>query len=92
MTIDEMIAVLRAEEQYKEIQYNYHGTEDWHTKSNRGRGYWNFAEANYRVKPEPREWRVAVGLDGDITGVNASNVRSGMFSDRHYSVLVREVL
>jgi hypothetical protein len=72
MTIDEMIAVLQAAKAGKKIEVRSNGSEiwnpmigtlcnheDWSAPCNEPPKF-NFGMFDYRVKPEPREWDIAV--------------------------------
>lgn len=62
-TFDEMIAVINAYQQGKELQrrqWNTGAFEDW---KDCGLIAWDFSKTEYRIKPEPpklREWWVAI--------------------------------
>lgn len=69
MTDDEIIAVVQAHKEGKQIQTKciYHDSEwqDINTPE------WQFGQNLYRVKPEPRklrEWWVVVDSNGMVTG------------------------
>lgn len=63
MSIDEMIAVLQAAKAGKQIQSRDSRCSEW---QNVNHSAWHFAYYEYRVKPEPREWRVWISDDGRI--------------------------
>jgi hypothetical protein len=66
MTIDEMAAVLEAAKDRKQIQYRCFGTSEW---VDTVEPVWNFADYEYRAKPEPvgrREWWLHLYKDGRI--------------------------
>lgn len=60
MTHDEMIAVIQAHKDGKEIQYRHKSGGEWRKSENAGFLDWNFQVAEYRVKPELREWTKVV--------------------------------
>ena len=79
MNIQDMIDVLQAAKAGKTIQYapagEYNSTSStrW---VNALRPMWNFAEIDYRVKPEPREWTILVESSGTVRG-GAQGYRDG---------------
>ena len=52
MTHDEMIAVIAAHKEGKEIQFKFKNLPDWEKCRE---PIWDFHAFDYRVKPEPRE-------------------------------------
>lgn len=56
MTIDEMIAVLQAAKAGKAIQCKGKRDKEWSDITPFENATWDFNLADYRVKPEPREW------------------------------------
>lgn len=62
MTHDEIIAVVKAHKEGKPIQCSMCGGSVWTDCGPMG-PYWNFDKFNYRVKHEPRTWRVWVSND-----------------------------
>ena len=85
MNHDEMIAVIQAHKDGKQIQWkSRNGVDGWDDCSD---GYWqpkfNFGCCDYRIKPEPREW-----------WIENSHCQTG-YAHRNYvpgMVHVREVL
>lgn len=65
MTNDEIIAVVTAHKNGKQIQYNRSPDNVW-TDARDNQPGWNFFEFNYRVKPEPRELRIVQRPDGTL--------------------------
>jgi hypothetical protein len=62
MTHDEMIAVIQADKDGKEIQYRMkHPSYTWYKCE--PVPMWNFCECDYRVKPKPREFWVLLAAD-----------------------------
>jgi hypothetical protein len=56
MTHDEMIAVIAAHKDGKTVQVRCKGSDrEWGYTSG---PYWNFADCDYRIKPEPLEYWV----------------------------------
>lgn len=63
MTIDEMIAVLEAAKEGKEIEFQYiNHPRVWNPASQPG---WDFYRLRYRVKPELIERWVVITSDGE---------------------------
>lgn len=97
MTHDEMIAVIQAHKDGKQVQHRRKlgRPENQWGDSLVGPG-WNFAEYDYRVKPEPREWWLLEFPDG-TTSVSLKT-RDEAIEAQNYSAfrckatLVREVL
>ena len=57
MTHDEMIAVIQAHKDGKQIEYLLKPVDRWveiHDPQ------WDFLHYDYRIKPEPREWYLAI--------------------------------
>lgn len=82
MTIDEMIAVLQAAKQGETLQVMRNRDGSWVDLGEAPN--WNFSVNTYRVKPEPREWRVPVGILNSWHEYSDSGLTS--------QVKVREVL
>lgn len=53
MIIDQMISVLQAAREGKQIERRVKGTKNWIDGTIPS---WNFCDIEYRVKPEPREF------------------------------------
>jgi hypothetical protein len=96
MTIDAMIAVLQAAAAKKVIQFRRAGGDAWadHTTAPE----WDFSNWEYRVKPEPREWWLAM-FPGDVTVctslTSAEDVRFSKGGHSRYPeqiIHVREVI
>ena len=88
MTDDEIIEVVRAHKEGKQIQWSHPSKRDWYTFE--GQPEWNFAQFTYRIKPEPRkprEWEVAEFKDGTIWSTH-----SGTTGTDYRMIRVREVL
>ncbi len=89
MDYDAMIAVLQAARDGKAIQFRH--------KCARGFEWcdgttlcWDFDENDYRVKPEPREWKVQVSKDGSY--VFMPRPEGWGYLAEYETVKVREVL
>lgn len=66
MTHDEMIAVIRAHKDGRQIQWNAGRTDSWYDCET---PCWGFANCSYRIKPgapQPREFRIAVDENGYV--------------------------
>lgn len=66
MTNDEIIAVVTAHKNGKQIQHRIKAGCEWVTFPEGQMPVWNFEMHDYRVKPEPREFRIGVNVDGSI--------------------------
>ena len=64
MSIDEMISVLQAAKQSKQIQARRHGYKDWHNCTDSPS--WDFFSQDYRIAPEPREIYIPLRDDGSL--------------------------
>lgn len=62
MTIDEMIAVLQAVKEGKQIQVRVGGESPFYDCLSSP--VWDFAMFEYRIKPEPREFWLTPGASG----------------------------
>jgi hypothetical protein len=85
MTHDEMIAVIRAHEEGKEIQFRQSGSDNiWEDCD----PHWAFHCIEYRVRPEAREFYISLYADG-----TPRHVSSKPFKTQADPVIkVREVL
>ena len=94
MTIDEMIAVLQAAKAGKQIQWQGKGSSiPWQDVTLPS---WSFDDLNYRVKPEPREFRL-YPCDSEPSARNGywfGHARTTEASAKFYGegIKVREVL
>jgi hypothetical protein len=83
MTHDEMIAVIQAHKDGKEIEAYSELTENWsyiHKPS------WQFLTTQYRVKPPQIEaWGVV--RDGEVVSVHKTQPPGPMNTDRYYEVI-----
>ena len=75
MTINEIIKVLQAHKEGKEIEYRYRGNEEWWTYTDGPR--FNFDNYEFRVKPEAAP---KIEFD-DLVGRRAKEKGN----DRHYT-------
>lgn len=64
MTHDEMIEVIQAHKEGKQIQFNHHRSGDSWGDTNPP--LWNFELNNYRAKPEPREFYILLDKSGKV--------------------------
>lgn len=98
MTVDQMIEVLQAFKAGKKIQvrsiYSMN-EEDW---DNLVIPSWQFGSFNYRVKPELREYLVAIDSAGEPIGVTKASCGFITITDTRYplsgvrAIKVQEVL
>ncbi len=71
MTHDEMIAVIQAHKDGKQIQRRFNGAGSFPWEDLKVGDYWNFTDWDYRIKPEekkPRELVVVIDDCGKIQG------------------------
>jgi hypothetical protein len=88
MTDDEIVAVVQAHKEGKQIQLRCSNIPEW-TNVVRNEPRWNFEFIEYRVAPEPRkprEWTVFVTPDKQIISWNNGTV------DAYGLIRVREVM
>jgi hypothetical protein len=70
MSIDDMIAVLQAAKDGKQIQSRSNGSShEWQDTY----PVWDFCGIDYRVKPVPREWRIPKSVLESYTAVPSCN-------------------
>jgi hypothetical protein len=87
MTHDEMIAVIRAHEEGKEIQFRQSGSDNiWEDCD----PHWAFHCIEYRVRPEAREFYITVKENNTVCA--ASHVKSHVTKFGRPVIKVREVL
>ncbi len=88
MTDDEIISVVQAHKEGKEIQVNSNGT--W--RSVMGHPVWNFPEHEYRVAPEPRKPREWWLNDQNLLFADEHTARSLSTNTYYDPIHVREVI
>jgi hypothetical protein len=90
MTFDEMIVVLKAAKAGKAIQFRIAGsTDEWRDTNN---PHWNWEENDYRAKPEPREWFLAVRDGRPQEAWESIDAAVAHSCGRYQPIQVREVL
>lgn len=88
MTVDQMIEVLTAYKAGKKIEVKGHDGVKWHNTSLPA---WDFAECDYRVKPEPKVIWVNEYADGSGIGYTSEAAAKAFLGNHHKRVAVRYV-
>jgi len=74
----------------KTIQFQAKPGDEWKNVSTLDTKTWNAVQ--FRVKPEPREWKACVLLSGSEAGRLAGYDKGDEFSSLYQVVRVREIL
>lgn len=94
MTHDEIIAVVAAHRDGKDIEAKHHEALVWNLITN-GHPRWDFPSYDYRIAPpKPREWWINIYPDGSKSRLHASKQIADdvAHARRTECVHVREVL
>ena len=90
MTHDEMILVIRAERDGKEIQSKEIGYTEFSDCFQKGN--FNFKDYEYRIKPEPRTWHCVVDSGALLVYHSEKRARAVAELGGDEYILVQEVL
>lgn len=90
MTIDEMIAVLTAAKEGKQIERRRTSQDVWKPVP---LGHYNFGDYEHRVKPEPREWWAEIYSGNGKWGRLCPTEKDARDTGHNYPIVhVREVI